>query len=219
MSDSEGESSEKNLKVVIVGDGSSGKTSIVSRYSQNSFNRQYNQTLGIDFFLKRIALPGPTNVAMQVWDIGGQTLGGQMLDKYLYGAHAVLLTYDITNYNSFENLNDWYQTVVKVNESGKKPMFFLVANKSDLEHMRVVKTEKHSKFVKEKGMISFMVSAKSGDMVDLMFQQVAAHILGITLTRIQVEDQHRVIPAQLVKFKEAAPIKLEQPKSSICAIQ
>ena len=52
-----------------------------------------------------------------------------------------------------------------------------------------------------------------------MFQQVAAHILGITLTRIQVEDQHRVIPAQLVKFKEAAPIKLEQPKSSICAIQ
>ena len=86
MSDSEDEVREQKLKFVLIGDGSSGKTSISTRYSQDQFDRQYNQTLGIDFFMKRIVLPGPTNVILSVHDIGGQTLGGQMLDKYLYGA-------------------------------------------------------------------------------------------------------------------------------------
>lgn len=86
MSDSEDDVREQKLKFVLIGDGSSGKTSISTRYSQDQFDRQYNQTLGIDFFMKRIVLPGPTNVILSVHDIGGQTLGGQMLDKYLYGA-------------------------------------------------------------------------------------------------------------------------------------
>lgn len=65
------------------------KTSISTRYSQDQFDRQYNQTLGIDFFMKRINLPGPTHVVLSVHDIGGQTLGGAMLDKYLYGADVI----------------------------------------------------------------------------------------------------------------------------------
>jgi Ras-related protein Rab-28 len=86
MSDSEDESRDRSLKIVIIGDGSSGKTSISTRYSQDQFDRQYNQTLGIDFFMKRLTLPGPTQVVLSVHDIGGQTLGGEMLDKYIYGA-------------------------------------------------------------------------------------------------------------------------------------
>ena len=99
------------------------------RYSQDQFGRQYNQTLGIDFFMKRITLPGPIHVSLSVHDIGGQTLGGAMLDKYLYGADAVLLVYDITNYSSFENLEDWYATAMKFVQSNKKCYFGLVANK------------------------------------------------------------------------------------------
>ena len=111
---------DKQLKVVIVGDGASGKvsglhittyqyilplisylhcfhvfklihciqTSIATRYAQSSFGKEYKQTLGVDFFLKRIVLPGDTHVALQVWDIGGQTLGGAMLNNYIYGAHV-----------------------------------------------------------------------------------------------------------------------------------
>ena len=50
-------------------------------------------------------------VALQIWDIGGQTIGGKMIGNYIYGAHAVLLCYDITNYQSFQNLEDWYRLV------------------------------------------------------------------------------------------------------------
>jgi len=89
----------------------------------------------------------------------------------------------------------------------------------DLEHLRAVKVDKHNKFMKEKNMSSFLISAKTGESVNLMFQQIAAQILGITLTRIQVEDQHRVVKAEIVKFKEPKLAPAPPKKSSICVLQ
>ncbi|XP_042325574.1 ras-related protein Rab-28 [Sceloporus undulatus] len=63
-------------------------TSLATRFAQEAFGKQYKQTIGLDFFLKRITLPGNVNVTLQVWDIGGQTIGGKMLDKYVYGAQV-----------------------------------------------------------------------------------------------------------------------------------
>ncbi|KAG9345438.1 hypothetical protein JZ751_008582, partial [Albula glossodonta] len=156
MSDSEEESQDRQLKIVIIGDGASGKTSLATRFAQEAFGKQYKQTIGLDFFLKRITLPGNLNATLQVWDIGGQTIGGKMLDKYIYGAQdhgslsqplrhqrhllliltrcssisGVLLVYDITNYQSFENLEDWFGMVKKVNEDSEvQPVISLVGNK------------------------------------------------------------------------------------------
>uniref|UniRef100_A0A8C7Y0D2 RAB28, member RAS onco family n=1 Tax=Oryzias sinensis TaxID=183150 RepID=A0A8C7Y0D2_9TELE len=58
MSDSEEDSQDKQLKIVVVGDGACGKTSLATRFAQESFGKQYKQTIGLDFFLKRISLPG-----------------------------------------------------------------------------------------------------------------------------------------------------------------
>lgn len=65
MSDSDDEASEKDrlLKVVLLGDGTAGKTSIATRFSQNHFGKTYQQTVGLDFFLKRITLPGEQSAA------------------------------------------------------------------------------------------------------------------------------------------------------------
>ncbi|XP_033756413.1 LOW QUALITY PROTEIN: ras-related protein Rab-28-like [Pecten maximus] len=221
MSDSEDESPDKQLKIVIMGDGSSGKTSIATRYSQEQFGRQYKQTIGLDFFLKRIILPGNVHVALQVWDIGGQTLGGKMLENYVYGSNGILLVYDITNYASFENVEDWYSSVKKVfGRETKIPHMALVGNKVDLEHMRTVKMDKHQKFAQEKGMSSHFVSAKTGDSVSLCFQRVAAEILGIKLTKPEVETHQRVIKAEIIHSNEAAakPV-LTSTKSSFCSLQ
>ena len=51
------------------------------------------------------------HVALQIWDIGGQTIGGKMIGNYIYGAQAVMLCYDISNYQSFQDLEDWYRLV------------------------------------------------------------------------------------------------------------
>ena len=117
--------------------------------------------------MKRITLPGPTQCLLSVHDIGGQTLGGQMLDKYLYGADIVLLVYDITNYSSFENLEDWYQAALKHCQNSKVYVA-LVANKCDLEHLRTVKIDKHYKFMNDKKISGYSISAKSGESVSLV---------------------------------------------------
>ena len=66
-SDDEGPVREHQLKVVLVGDGTAGKTSIITRFCQNNFDKSYNQTIGIDFFLKRITLPGIFVVSPTRW--------------------------------------------------------------------------------------------------------------------------------------------------------
>eukprot|EP00731_Ephydatia_muelleri_P020807 Em0013g534a len=182
MSDTEDDQSKKDrkLKVVLVGDGTTGKSSLAQRFTQNQFGRAYQQTVGIDFFLKRIVLPGDLQVALQVWDIGGQSMGGKMLDNYIYGAEIVVFVYDITNHSSFENLEDWLAIVKRVfTKDGRKlPHFALVGNKIDLEHMRTVKKEKHNQLAQQNSMSSHFVSAKSNDMVDCCFLKITAEALG-----------------------------------------
>ncbi|GMI61916.1 hypothetical protein ScalyP_jg6066 [Parmales sp. scaly parma] len=116
-SDSEEEDDEvedyRQFKVILLGDGAVGKTSIASRFVSSNFQNQYKQTIGLDFFLKSVVLPGDVNVTLQLWDIGGQSIGGKMIHNYIAGAHAVVLCYDISNYSSFENLEDWYRLVKK----------------------------------------------------------------------------------------------------------
>uniref|UniRef100_A0A8C2JWF8 Ras-related protein Rab-28 n=1 Tax=Cyprinus carpio TaxID=7962 RepID=A0A8C2JWF8_CYPCA len=221
MSDSEEEIQERQLKIVLLGDGASGKTSLAIRFAQEAFGKQYKQTIGLDFFLKRITLAGNLNVTLQVWDIGGQTIGGKMLDKYIYGAQGVLLVYDITNSQSFENLEDWLNMVRKSNEeSGTQPAISLIGNKIDLEHVRTVKMEKHQRFCQENGLISQFVSAKTGDSVFLCFQRLAAEIVGVKLNKAEMEQSQRIVKAELVDYpQDEGPIRQETNQSKICSVQ
>lgn len=94
----------KQFKVIIVGDGAVGKTSMALRFVDQHFTGSYKQTLGVDFFSKRIELPGirrrwsrlnmtrtligDLEVTLQIWDIGGQSIGSKMIKNYIYGAHV-----------------------------------------------------------------------------------------------------------------------------------
>ncbi len=108
----------------------SGKTSLTSRFCEDYFAAQYKQTIGVDWFIKRVVLPGDVHVALQIWDIGGQTIGSKMVSNYIYGAQAVLLVYDITNYQSFQDLEDWLALVKKTFEAEQLPYIALCGNKS-----------------------------------------------------------------------------------------
>ncbi|XP_065071264.1 ras-related protein Rab-28-like [Rhopilema esculentum] len=221
-SDEEDTSKDRQIKVTLVGDGTAGKTSICMRLAKEQFGKAYKQTLGLDFFLKRLTLPGHINVTLQVWDIGGQQLGGNMLETYLFGAQAVLLIYDVTNHSSFENVSDWVDVIKStVGPDAKLPYLALVGNKVDLEHMRIVKAEKHAEFALTNNMHSFFISAKTGDQVDYCFRKIAAEILGVKLSKAEVEKTSRVIKAEIVNYNNLQPAKPVQPqtKSSFCVLQ
>mmetsp|Transcript_34829 Transcript_34829/g.81661 ORF Transcript_34829/g.81661 Transcript_34829/m.81661 type:complete len:226 (-) Transcript_34829:33-710(-) len=206
MSDSEEEEELLQYKIILLGDGTVGKTSIAMRFTSDSFGQQYKQTIGLDFMLKRLDLPGNTHVALQIWDIGGQSIGSKMLGNYIYGSQAILICYDITNYQSFQNAEDWIALVKKVfPQPGQMPYIALVGNKVDMSHLRAVKSERHTQLVEQHGMRSFFVSAKTGDNVSTTFYRVASELSGITLSKPEVEVNAKVVKAEIVDYPQGGP--------------
>ena len=89
----DGEPEHLQYKVVVLGNGTVGKTSVIMRFCEDYFARSYKQTIGVDFYVKRLEMPGDVQVALQVWDIGGQSIFGKMVQTYIYEANAVSLCY------------------------------------------------------------------------------------------------------------------------------
>jgi Ras-related protein Rab-28 len=140
-----------------------------------------------------------------------------MITNYISGAHAILLCYDITNFESFANLEDWYGLVTRTFPDGKRPYLAIVGNKSkyfltvldsqsnlhtslmiltshyfvaldDLRHLMAVKLELHTKFAEENEMSSFLLSAKSGDQIKQAFYKIASLLAGEILILLYQEN-------------------------------
>ena len=192
-------------KVILLGDGAVGKTSIAMRYAEDKFQQSYKQTIGVDFHMRRLHLPPKYQVAMQLWDIGGQSIASKMVANYVSGAHAVMLCYDITNSESFANLEDWYRIVLKVFDRGNLPHVALIGNKSDLRHITGVRPESHMKFAQEHNMSSYFVSARNGDNVAATFTSVAATLAGVPTASTTHETFSEVVPAQIINSQRHDP--------------
>jgi len=155
IDDDQSEPEFVKFKVVILGDGAVGKTSITLRFVEDQFGKQYKQTIGVDFFSKRVSLANNLEVCLQVWDIGGQSIGAKTVHNYIYGSDALIFVYDVTNYQSFQNLDDWFELVKSLPEEaegdgyGVRPAAIkvLMGNKVDLEHLRTVKKDRHDAVV------------------------------------------------------------------------
>uniref|UniRef100_A0A915NQ73 Uncharacterized protein n=2 Tax=Meloidogyne TaxID=189290 RepID=A0A915NQ73_9BILA len=182
---------EQALKLVLLGDSGVGKTSICSRLAQHTFPQKYIQTSGVDFYSRRVQLRQQNSVLLQLWDVGGHNLASpSMLNTYIFGAHGVLFVYDVTNSQSFENINDWLSAAKKLDKQMEKPFYMaLIGNKADSEHRRSVRPERHSKFADQNGMQShFYLSAKNDDSIELIFRKIATEILGTKITRNEPEQ-------------------------------
>lgn len=226
MSDDEEEGAksrrEKAFKICLVGDGSSGKTSIINRYAQQSFGKEYRQTVGLDFFSKRLTLPGDIQVMLQIWDIGGQSLGGKMVNNYIENAHCIVFVYDITNSNSFDNLPDWIKLVKRHFQGTRKPPHLMImGNKIDLSHMRQVSQLTHETFATGEGMASAFVCAKTGDAVAGAFRKIVTVLTGIQPSKSEDVMLTPVLRAGLVDHPNAPPVKMatKVAPSKMCTLQ
>ena len=177
--DSDGEPEYYQYKIVVLGDGTVGKSSLILRFVEDFFGKSYKQTIGVDFFSKRFQLTPSVQVALQVWDIGGQSIFGKMINTYVKDSHAVILVYDITNYASFSNLQDWLKLVQKTFEGKPMPVMALVGNKTDLFHMQAVDLKSHKEFAETNKLYSFFASAKTGDQINIIFYKMAAALTGV----------------------------------------
>lgn len=115
------------FKVVLIGEGAVGKTSLVRRYVDQSFDDNYITTLGVN--VKKKIIPEYKTI-LSIWDIFGQkSLSPQLHSKYYRGAKGALLVFDITRKSTFDDLDGWITDLYKV--TGPIPIYVL-ANKVDL---------------------------------------------------------------------------------------
>ncbi|CAD7959079.1 unnamed protein product [Amoebophrya sp. A120] len=216
-SDSEEELEFDQVKILVLGDGAVGKTSLIQRFVNDHFAQSYKQTIGVDFCTKRLTFEKPTTkqVCLQIWDIGGQSIGGKMIQSYLHKADAVLLCYDITSFQSFENLKDWLSLVKQHCNAGSSetpdvndnfPHLVLVGTKADLQHLRAVKAIRHTQFCEVERMKSaHFVSSKLSEGVDTMFYKVAADLIGISLTQAQESAYQKPVVAEIIDHPRNDP--------------
>ena len=164
------------------------------------YSKNYTPTTGVDFYLKRTTVASTRNCALKLWDISGQAMQGRMLDKYIFGedqryffllivltsvvccdvgADAVMLVYDVTNTSTFDQLGEWLErSRAALASAERRPSYALVANEIDMEHLRVIKSDRHHKFAQDNGLLTYAVSAKTGEGVNLCLQKIAADLLG-----------------------------------------
>ena len=191
---------DRQCKIVLIGDGSVGKSSLIARFRTEGFAPQYAQTIGVDFFEKRLELRGSQAVKLQIWDIGGQSIHSKMLPKYLYKAAVVLIVYDLTNSESLLNVDDWLAALRKVfvdkytGEKLRMPHTYVVGNKADLLQHRQVTDSDHVRFWQERKLEGgFLTSARSGENVAKAVYATAAHSVGVDLTAYELAFHDRVL--------------------------
>lgn len=184
-------------KVLLCGDGSVGKTAIRERYLGKGFQANYMMTIGADFAVKEIA--GKTDageeytIKCSIWDLSGQLNFKDVRSIYYKGSHAVIMVYDCTNRNSFNNLNNWIDEIKKHTNINNMTML-LVANKKDLreEGKNHITTEEGDNLSKQwattlfenRWRVPFIeTSAKTGENIQESFEELGR--IFVTVKKMQ----------------------------------
>eukprot|EP00993_Chasmostoma_nieuportense_P003211 NODE_3945_length_869_cov_44.525606_g3790_i0.p1 GENE.NODE_3945_length_869_cov_44.525606_g3790_i0~~NODE_3945_length_869_cov_44.525606_g3790_i0.p1 ORF type:complete len:203 (-),score=40.32 NODE_3945_length_869_cov_44.525606_g3790_i0:182-790(-) len=167
-------------KIIVVGEKSTGKSSLINRYVTNSFQLKMRTTVGCDFSLKEhIQVDALPPITLQIWDISGQERFGQLTRVYYQMALGALVAYDVTNPESYEFAGQWKKDIdQKVRLPNGAPIpCLLVANKCDLKPTPPRNTEELSRFCKEFGFIGCVqTSSKEGVGVDRAFETLIRYL-------------------------------------------
>eukprot|EP01111_Echinosteliopsis_oligospora_P013643 TRINITY_DN4940_c0_g1_i1.p1 TRINITY_DN4940_c0_g1~~TRINITY_DN4940_c0_g1_i1.p1 ORF type:complete len:257 (-),score=75.05 TRINITY_DN4940_c0_g1_i1:37-807(-) len=157
------------FKIILVGDSSVGKSSVLKRFTEDVYTGDYNSTIGVDFKIRTIASKGRV-IKLQIWDTAGQERYKGLISAYYRGAQGVVIVYDITSLESFENIKKWLAEVDEVLASSSSQIpKMIIGNKADLNELRVIDKEMAFKFAEELDIPLFEASAKDSTNVEQAF--------------------------------------------------
>uniref|UniRef100_A0A674PGQ0 small monomeric GTPase n=1 Tax=Takifugu rubripes TaxID=31033 RepID=A0A674PGQ0_TAKRU len=162
------------FKLLLIGDSGVGKTCLLFRFSEDSFNTTFISTIGIDFKIRTIELDGK-RVKLQIWDTAGQERFRTITTAYYRGAMGIMLVYDTSNEKSFENIKNWIRNIEEHASSDVEKM--ILGNKCDMTDRRQVSKDRGEKLAIDYGVKFMETSAKSGLNVEEAFYTMARDIL------------------------------------------
>lgn len=163
------------FKILIIGDSGVGKSCLMLRFTDDTFNERQLATIGVDFKVKYLKENGK-RLKLAVWDTAGQERFRTLTASYYRGAQGIILVYDCTQPQTFDNIKPWLQEVA-THSTHEAAVKLLVANKVDLEGQRQVTTQQGEEFALEHGMIYIETSAKTKLKVQEAFGELVLKIM------------------------------------------
>lgn len=162
------------FKLLLVGDSGVGKSSMITRFTDDSFSESYLTTIGVDYKIRMI-LVNDKNVKLQIWDTAGQERFRTITSTYYRGSNGIFVVFDISYKDSFENVEKWLDEVRK--NAPDNVTVVLVGAKLDLNQSRAVSFDVAKAYADGKGIKYIETSSKSDNFVGDAFTLITEEIL------------------------------------------
>ncbi|XP_040886544.1 EF-hand calcium-binding domain-containing protein 4B isoform X2 [Toxotes jaculatrix] len=186
---------DRLFKVVLVGNSSVGKTSLLRSFCEGRFHPSTTATVGIDYSVKTLTLDN-MQVAMQLWDTAGQERYRSITKQFFRKADGVVVMYDVTVEESFKAVRPWLANVQEA--AGEGIPVLLLGNKMDMDGDREVSFKEAEQLAYENKVMFFEVSAYTG-------KNVAESLTHLARVLMEQEDRVRdttvILSAQPIKKK------------------
>jgi Ras-related protein Rab-1A len=193
-------------KILLIGDSGVGKSSIIMRYTENTFSEKMQSTIGVDFKITTIKHNNKT-IKLQIWDTAGQERFRTVTTSYYRGAHAVIVVFDLTSMDSFLNVKQWIEEVnSSVNNSQKSVHLILVGTKSDLVSKIRVPQSNIKTLVAKLGIEYVETSAKS----NIGINDIFVKICDLLVTNQIPTDNHNKLTNSILLNVVRVPVNEKQ---------
>ncbi|XP_074510987.1 ras-related protein Rab-42b [Sebastes fasciatus] len=178
------------FRIIMLGDSTVGKSSMLKRYTEDLFLESINQTVGVDFYVHFLEVEPGVRVKLQFWDTAGQERFRSVTRSYYRNSVGGLLVFDMTSQASFDHIKEWHAEVCE-RVQPYKVLFVLVGQKSDRdeEGERMVSREDAEKLAGELGVPYVEASAKTGQNVKDAFELLARRVYqGLLSGEVEVQE-------------------------------
>ena len=198
------------LKIIIVGDSSVGKTNFIFRFIDGTFNKIYQPTIGIDYKSIIKVLPkSKQKVKIQFWDTAGQERYKSLNKIYFQRVQGIILMYDITKRESFENLDSWRNLIF---DNVDNIPVALIGNKLDIaDEKRIVEVEEGKSFADENGFLFYETSALNGKNVSNAIYSLCEKIIGSLERTLSFNINNSETFNDILEEKKIKEIKVRKP--------
>lgn len=166
------------FKLLVIGDSGVGKSCFLLRFVDDVYTESYISTIGVDFKIKTIQLDGKI-IKLQMWDTAGQERFRTITCSYYHGANGIIVMYDITDENSFNNVKQWLKEISRYASDHVNTL--LLGNKSEMEDCRAVSKETAQQFALTHDIDFLETSAKENRNVSASFMKITQKIMERTL--------------------------------------
>lgn len=161
------------FKLLLIGDSGVGKTSILFKFSEDTFSPAFISTIGIDFKIRTIEVDG-RKIKLQVWDTAGQERFKTITTAYYRGAMGIMLVYDVSNLKSFENISNWIRNIEM--HATQDVELMILGNKCDIADKRQITREKGEQLALQHSIKFLETSAKANINIEEAFFTLARDI-------------------------------------------